>query len=184
MKKIFIILFFLIACNNNHTKSDNNNLPFWEVKFFVNEFNEPTDVGYITNTNPILGKFYGNNISKSELRVKIMIKERAIGIKFYENNKEKAVKSSMQEPIEYELKIKHDNKLIDFNFRGIHENEVVIISDIISTNHQEKLINLLKKGGKFHFQFVANDKNKKIYDFEIFDPSKSNFKNLYSKLNK
>ena len=99
------------------------------------------------------------------------------------DNKE-SIKVSMQEPIEYKINIKHNNNDIDFNFRGIHENDVVIISDIISTTHQTTLINLLKLGGKFHFHFEADDENKSVYDFEINDPSNFYFSKLYENLNK
>ena len=85
---------------------------------------------------------------------------------------------------EVKINIKHNNNDIDFNFRGIHENDVVIISDIISTTHQTTLINLLKLGGKFHFHFEADDENKSVYDFEINDPSNFYFSKLYENLNK
>ena len=185
MKKILFLLIFIIGCNNTtETKQKKNDLPFWEVKFFVNQLKELTDVGYITNINPILGTFHRNNVPKSPLKVKIMIKEKAIGIKLYENDDEQSIKVSMQEPIEYKINIKHNNNDIDFNFRGIHENDVVIISDIISTTHQTTLINLFKLGGKFHFHFEADDENKSVYDFEINDPSNFYFSKLYENLNK
>ena len=89
MKKILFLIIFIIGCNNdNEVNLKKNNSPFWEVKFFVNQLKEPTNVGYITNMNPILGTFHRNNTSTSTLKVKIMIKEKAIGIKLYENGEE------------------------------------------------------------------------------------------------
>jgi len=185
MKKILFLIIFIFGCNNdNEINLNKNNSPFWEVKFFVNQLKEPTNVGYITNMDPILGTFHRNNTSTSTLKVKIMIKEKAIAIKLYENGEKQSVKISMQEPIEYKINIKHDNNDIDFNFRGIHENDVVIISDIISTTHQTTLINLFKLGGKFQFHLETNDKNKSVYDFELNDPLNFHFSELYENLNK
>ena len=130
MKKLFWIVIFIIGCNKvDKTDLDNSYLEFWEVKYFVNQQNEPTDVGYVTNIHPILGTFSKLKEKDKPLRVKIMIKERAVGIKLYENNQEKAVKGNNQNPIEYELKIRHNDNEIDFSFKGINENEVVVIGE-------------------------------------------------------
>ena len=86
-----------------------------------------------------------------------MIKEKAIGIKLYENDNKESIKVSMQEPIEYKINIKHNNNDIDFNFRGIHENNVVIIEpwelggdtkgDIIYKYRGKAEVDFLKKKG-------------------------------------
>ena len=182
MKKVLFIIIFFIGCNNSldENTKNKNHLPFWEMRFFVNQFKEPTNVGYITNTSPIIGTFHKKNDHPQTLKAKIMIKENAIGIKLYENDNKQSVKATMQESIDYKINIKHNGKDIDFKFRGIHENDVVIISDIISTTHQKTLINLFKLGGKYHFYFESS--NKKIYEFEINDPAKNDFSTLYSNL--
>ena len=104
------------------------------------------------------------------------------GIKLYENKGDLAVKANKQDPLEYDMKIKHNNKKIDFIFKGINENDVVVIGDIISSAHQTTLINYLKMGGKFHFYLETINKNS-IYEFEINDQSKLGFLNNYNKLN-
>ena len=134
MKKILFLIIFIIGCNNtNETKQKKNDLPFWEVKF------------------------HRKNTPTSLLKVKIMIKEKAIGIKLYENDNKESIKVSMQEPIEYKINIKHNNNDIDFNFRGIHENNVVIIEpwelggdtkgDIIYKYRGKAEVDFLKKKG-------------------------------------
>ena len=56
MKKLLIILLLIVGCNEIDKKeTENSSLEFWEIKYFVNQDNEPTDVGYITNANPIIG---------------------------------------------------------------------------------------------------------------------------------
>ena len=163
----------------NSKKSD-----FWTIKYFVDQDYQPTDVGYITNTNPIVGSYSNSRIKNNVLEVKLMIKERAVGIKLYENAKKEPVKASNQFPTEYRMMIKHNDKNIDFTFRGINENNVVVIGDIISSNHQKTLINYLKKGGKLNFLLESkNDPKNSTYSFEINVQSKSIFSNLLNQLN-
>ena len=112
-----------------------------------------------------------------------MIKERVVGIKLYENAGDVSLKATKQYPIEYTMIITHNKNNIDFVFRGINENDIVVIGDIISSNHQTTLINYLKKGGEFHFYLEAkNDPNNSTYKFEINDQSKPDFINLLNKL--
>ena len=154
------------------------------IKYFVDQANQPTDVGYLTNINPIIGTFSNSTISDNPLKVKIMIKEKAVGIKLYENKGNLPVKANRQDPIEYEVILKHNNKKIDFIFRGINEKDLVVIGDIISSTHQTTLINYLKMGGKFNFYLeTKNDKNNSTYKFEINDQSRLGFINTFNKLN-
>ena len=55
-------------------------------------------------------------------------------------------------------KQKHNEKNIDFDFKGINENDVVIIGNIISSDQQTTLIKHLKLGGKFEFHMENNEK--------------------------
>ena len=189
MKKILLITLLIIGCQKNMEDineeiTSNSSLKFWEVKYFVNQNKEPTDVGYITNAKPIIGTYSNLNASNQKLKVKIMIKRKAIGIKLYENGGEIPIKGNMQNPIEYKINIKHNEKNIDFDFKGINENDVVIIGNIISSDQQTTLINHLKLGGKFEFYMENNEKNKSIYQFQINDLSNIAFSNLYDYLNK
>ena len=182
----FIFVLLIFGCSNIDKKEkDNSPLEFWEIKYFVNEFQKQTDVGYITNVNPIIGTFTNSKVVGNLLRVKMMIKENAVGIKLYEDGSSLAVKGTKQNPIEYAMSIKHNDENIEFLFRGINENDVVVIGNIISFNHQTTLINYLKKGGKFQFYLESkSDINKKIYRFDINDESHSGFLNIFEKLNK
>ena len=115
MKKLLIILLLIVGCDNKQKQSTHNNTSnYWMIKYFVNQDNQPTDVGYITNINPIIGTFSNSTFKENPLKVKIMIKERAVGIKLYENAGTVSVKANKQYPIEYNMTIKHDNNIIDY----------------------------------------------------------------------
>jgi len=187
MKKLILlsILFIFFCCSAKIDKQEarNYDLEFWQIKYFVNQDNEPTDVGYITNINPILGKFSTPNIYNNALKVKIMIKEKAIGIKLYENEQQLSVKGNKQDPIEYDIKVKRNDENIDFIFRGINETDLVVVGNIISSSHQDTLIDYLKMGGKFNFYLeTKNQRKNKIYEFEINDASTNGFINIFNRL--
>ena len=183
MKKLLFIILFSIGCNTSSVKEINNASPnFWEIKYFVNQQKEFTDVGYITNKNPIIGTYTNSQDKTNPLKAKIMIKDKAIGIKLYENGRESAIKGSKQEPIEYEIKVHHNNKNIDTIFRGINETDVIVVGNIISSTQQTILINYLKLGGKFQFHLKSS--NNKAYRFTIHDQSNLGFSNMLNSLNK
>ena len=184
MKKLILIALLIVGCDKIDKKeTENSSLEFWEIKYFVNQDNEPTDVGYITNANPIIGEFSTSKILNNALKVKIMIKERAVGIKLYENEQKLSVKGNKQDPIEYDIKVKRNDENIDFIFRGINETDLVVVGNIISSSHQDTLIHYLKMGGKFDFYLETNNQSKNImYKFQINDESPHGFINTFNKL--
>ena len=184
MIRRLIILLLIVGCEEIDKKeTENSSLEFWQIKYFVNQDNEPTDVGYITNANPIFGKFSTSKILNSTLKVKIMIKERAVGIKLYENEQNLSVKGNKQNPIEYDIKVKRNDENIDFIFRGINETDVVVVGNITSSSHQDTLIHYLKMGGKFDFYLETKNQSKNnIYEFGINDESPHGFINAFNKL--
>jgi len=185
MKKLVLLsILFMIGCDKIDKKEVKNSyLDFWQIKYFVNQNNEPTDVGYITNAKPIFGRFSTSKIHDNTLKVKIMIKERDVGIKLYENEQKVLVKGNKQDPIEYDIKVKRNDENIDFIFRGINETNLVVVGNIISSSHQDTLIHYLKMGGKFDFYLeTKNQRNNKIYEFEINDESPYGLINTFNKL--
>ena len=184
MKKLILIALLIAGCDKIDKKeTENSSLEFWKIKYFVNQYNEPTDVGYITNTNLIIGKFSTSKILNNALKVKIMIKERAVGIKLYENEQKLSVKGNKQDPIEYDIKVKRNDENIDFIFRGINETDLVVVGNIISSSHQDTLIHYLKMGGKFDFYLETKNQSKNnSYEFRINDESPHDFINAFNKL--
>ena len=184
MIRRLIILLLIVGCNEIDKKeTENSSLEFWEIKYFVNQDNEPTDVGYITNANPILGKFSTSKIHNNALKVKIMIKDRAVWIKLYENEQKLSVQGNKQDPIEYDIKVKRNDENIDFIFRGINETDVVVVGNITSSSHQDTLIHYLKMGGEFDFYLeTKNQSINNIYEFGINDESPHGFINAFNKL--
>jgi hypothetical protein len=183
MKKILIILFIALGCQTSEKKVFTlDSLGIWEVKYFVNEFKEPTNVGYITNSEPIKGQYKNVKISNAKLNVKVMIKEDAIAFKLYENESKISVKGNRNDAIEYDIKIKHNDTNVEFIFKAYNETDVVIVGNVISSEHQEKLISYFKLGGSLKFYLEEKNHQRTIYNFEIINDPIFGFNNAMDKL--
>ena len=68
---IFLVNILLYSCADykiEKKETENSYLDFWEIKYFVNQNNKPTDVGYITNAHTIIGQFSTSNILNNTLK--------------------------------------------------------------------------------------------------------------------
>ncbi len=183
MKKFLIILFLVCACQKNERKVyPPDSLGLWTIKYFVNEFKEPTDVGYITNIEPIKGEFINLQADGEKLNIKLMIKEDAIAFKLYEYEREDPVKGNRQNPIEYDITIQHNGIDIDFIFKAYNETDVAIVGNVISSEHQKKLIGYLKMGGLLKFNVKEKNNNRTLYTFSIINEPIYAFENAINKL--
>ena len=185
MKKILIILFIVFACQKNEKKVyPPDSLGLWTIKYFVNEFKEPTDVGYITNINPVKGEFINSESDGEKVNIKLMIKEDAIALKLYEYEREDPVKGNRQDPIEYDITIQHNDNDIDFVFKAYNETNVVIVGNVISSEHQKKLIGYLKMGGVLKFNVKEKNNNRTLYTFNLINEPIYAFENALKKITK
>ncbi len=183
MKKILILIIIVFACQKNQKQTfPIDSLGLWTIKYFVNEFKEPTDVGYITNLEPIKGYFTNSRFDNEKFNVKLMIKKDAIAFKLYEFESMNAVKGNKQDAIEYDIRIKHNDKNIDFVFKAYNETDVVIVGNVISSDHQKKLINYLKLGGLLRFELMEKNNNKTKYTFNLNNEPAFAFENALKKL--
>lgn len=55
-----------------------NNLGVWEIRYFVDDFGQPTNEGYITTEYSIYGKFSNTATENSDLRVVFIIDDKKI----------------------------------------------------------------------------------------------------------
>lgn len=91
-KKLLVIGLILITSNLNALadKVVKNDTGIWEICYYVNDFKEPTDKGYITNKNWIKGTFNNSATKNSKLNVDIIMRfsdkqdETLIKFNFYE----------------------------------------------------------------------------------------------------
>ena len=73
-----------------HTTSDGTcsrcgkSFSAWQISYYVDEFKNPADEAYITNTDVFLGTFSNSATTNSKLYVKILIDENDISIRLWE----------------------------------------------------------------------------------------------------
>ena len=183
MKKILIILLLVISCQKNEQKVyPPDSLGLWTIKYFKNEYQKMTDVGYITNLDPIKGTFGNSKVKSGSVNIKVMVKEDAIAFKLYEFDSKNAVKGNKQDAIEYALKIEHNGELVDYIFKAYNETDVVVIGNIISSDHEKELIKYLKMGGLIKFSLKEKNNNKSTYSFEIINEPTFGFNNAMEKI--
>ncbi len=73
-----------------------DNLGNWEIKYYVDDFGEPTKNGYITYHSRIIGEFSNSATSNSILSVVLLFNENDYNIKLYEYGGNHPVKDSDQ----------------------------------------------------------------------------------------
>lgn len=73
--------------------SDPTNTGIWEVRYYVDEFNNPTTEGYITTKDYVVGTFSNSATTNSELYVIWLIDKSDVAIKLVEYGRS-VVKSS------------------------------------------------------------------------------------------
>ena len=122
----------------------------WELKYFVDEFNEPTKDGYIIQYCD--GVFSNSATTDSKLTGKVMITakgELQVMLLEYGRNKVKSYSSSTKE---YRVKIKEDGK-DGIVFKGL----VGFYSDRLLFT-QPEVVNLLKSGKKLKVYIIEASK--------------------------
>mgnify|MGYP001347003215 CR=1 FL=1 len=151
-----------------------NNTGMWTVRYYVDEFGDPTSQGYISNTNLISGTFSNSATQNSDLNVRFLISNSSdISIKLFEYARKNPVKAYSAEDYRVRIRDKDGKKL-----------------DLIATNYSDRLSfnksdsrrvhNALIKGGYLKFNIYEMDTPINEYNFNI---SKADwYENAYRKL--
>jgi hypothetical protein len=151
-----------------------NNTGIWTVRYYVDDFGEPTKEGYISNTNFISGTFSNTATQNSALNVRFLISNSSdISIKLFEYAGNNPVKA--YDPDSYKILVQDKDgnrlKLSATNY-----------SDRLSFNKTDsrKVHKILMKGGKIKFKIYEIDTPTTEYDFTI---QKADwYENAYTKL--
>ena len=152
-----------------------NNTGMWDIRYYVDSFNEPTKERYIANDELIKGTFENSATSNSDLTVQILItSSNDISIKLYEYADNNEVKGSYNYPTSYFVYVKdsEDKKYI-LNAKNK--------SDRLEFNASDSLIlhKLFLKGKIIKF-YIREFEGSSIYNFNILNPEW--YDNAYRKL--
>tara|TARA_B100000767_G_C19549535_1_gene444350 strand:+ start:78 stop:704 length:627 start_codon:yes stop_codon:yes gene_type:complete len=152
----------------------------WEVKYFVDDFGDPTSQGYITNKKNLEGQFSNSAATNAKLVAYfIAIDSSSIALKLFEYGSS-VVKAYSTD--NYSVRIKDDNgETYSLNGNIYKGGDRLFIDDSYKKKHVSKLHHILLKGGKL--TIVIKEAEYSLTSYKLsFDAS--GYKNAYNQLYK
>lgn len=147
----------------------------WSVKFYVDEFGNPTSKGYITNKYWIKGKFSNSATTNASLNVAFLIDKSDIAIKLYEYAGNNAVKAYSTTEYTVTMQDKNGKK---YSFKATeYKNGDRLYLD---SQGESYFLNAVRAGGPISIHIKENKYGLNTYLFTVEDPSY--FDNAYNKL--
>ncbi|PKQ60134.1 hypothetical protein BZG02_20615 [Labilibaculum filiforme] len=138
-----------------------NNTGMWSVRYYVDEFGEKTNQGYISNSLSIKGSFSNTATQDSRLNVDFLISNSSkISFQLYEYAGNNPVKAYSSESYRVLIQDKDGNR---------HKLTATNYSDRLSFDKtsSRKVHGILMKGGTIKFKVVEIDTPTTEYDFTI-----------------
>jgi len=157
--------------------SDPTNTGMWEIRYYVDEFDNPTTEGYITNTKWIWGTFNNSATTNSDLKVKWLIDKDSIALKLFEYGSYQ-VKNSWIEAQDYSI------AMLDPNGNKTNWTGYMLSGGdriyLRGSDTYKKIIDTFSLNGSVTFRIVESDNQTTNYLFKMEDTSF--FANAYSML--
>ena len=142
-----------------------NSFGFWKVKYYVDDFGDPTHQGYIRTK--LEGKFSNSATTNAKLNVKFLIESESVSIMLYEYADNHPINGKISTK-EYDILIKHNGIKVNYGFSGRNWSDRIVLDKAKSLT----LIKLFKKGGKFQFNIKEEGNySQSTYRFTIDDAS-------------
>lgn len=172
---------------NNNDKTTQSTKPVWQVTQYVDEFERPINLFYVTNLEYIKGVFSNTATNNSLLKVSIII-DYDPDLSYYSDSKtqillflyeygNKQLKSSIQE--EFTIKIL-DTKGNVFETTGIlYQDRIFVGGYEKNENTVNKILDILRQPGSVVF-YLSSNKYIREYQFTIEDTG--NFKDVYASI--
>lgn len=154
------------------------NLGIWKINYFVDDFGEPTNEGYITTEDPIYGTFSNTATQDSRLRVRFIIAgKKSVAIKLFEydgNNPVKGYEDSYKVLVQDK-----DGKRYEL-YASNWDSDRLTFSSYGNNSDAEKFHNILMQGGNIKVRIIDRDRSSTQYNFTINNADW--YENAYYKL--
>lgn len=171
---------------NSESNSGSNGI--WKINYYVDSFGDPTNEGYITNSDIIVGTFSNSATTDSELGVSFLITNKDdIAIKLYEYMNNNPVKDDGL----YVVSIK-DSSNKTYSLNAFNSSDRLVFSEsgfydetgnkLLEKSHAVMMWKLLIKGEELKFNIQKSDTPTTIYNFSI--PKTNGLEQLYLELTK
>lgn len=156
--------------------NDPTNTGIWEVRYYVDEFQNPTDKGYISTKSPVKGTFSNSATTDSELSVIWLIDKKNVAIKLAEYGRS-IVKSSYDTTSYSILMLDPDGKKVSMNGTMRRGGDRIYIEE----SNEATVLDALSRNGSVTFKITEEGKYaSSSYLFKMEDTSF--FSNAYNML--
>ncbi|MBQ9762266.1 MAG: hypothetical protein IJV82_04215 [Oscillospiraceae bacterium] len=148
----------------------------WELYYYVDEFQQPTNDGYVANGSYFVGTFSNSATTNSRLYVTVLADEEDIAFFLYEYGSYQVKNASSRYSDEYEITMKLSNGT-KYEMTGT----MYAGGDrlFVDSSYRSKVLNALKSGEEVSFYIVFADYTTSTY---LFTVQTNNFAEEYSKL--
>ncbi len=166
MRKFFIVLLCLAVMASTAVAEDVKS-GAWVKKYYVDDFNDPTDEWYITTA--LSGTFSNTAATNSELNGVIIVDSDSIAFVLYEYGQYRVINDGLSDKPEfYHVKIKDPaGKVYDFEGLIPSNGDRIFISD----RYRQQVARILQGSGTVKFSVTPTDKSLPKYVFSIKDTS-------------
>lgn len=158
-------------------------LGIWELTYYVDKFQMPTDEAYIRNTYLLNGTFSNTATNNSKLRIRFLIDEGSVAFMLYEYGDNQVKNGYSSDNEDYNIYVL-DSTGVQHKFWGyIRPNGDRIFIDDETYNLRETsadFLNILKQGGQIRFYVEESDRTSTQYNFTI--DNATGFAAAYDKL--
>lgn len=188
---VMVLVFSFSACGNDSIEREDNSPisnnaaisetndaeqskteGIWDIYYYVDEFDEPTDERYIDLKEDVKGVFSNSATTNSELYVGFAIDENEVGIFLYEYDYDFPLKGDFSDE-EYTISLKKENGEKATIAGKLFEDDDRIT---IKGDDKKTFIDFLCGEEKFKVYIENNEYSGNNYLFEL---SPSNFSQLY-----
>lgn len=159
--------------NNAETEEEYS---LWQTRYYVDNFNQPTDEGYVSNLTYFIGSFNNSATTDSLLYVEVVVDEEDITFFLYEYGRNQVKNSSSSYDDIYNITMRTDDGT-DYNFTGV----VYCGGDrlFIDQTYVPEVIAALSQDGNTSFYIEDAERITTNYLFTI---TSSNFAKQYAEL--
>ena len=150
----------------------------WEIKYYVDDFGDPTDTGFITNTDLIKGTFSNSATTNSLLYAYFLVNGKGdIAVKLFEYGSSEVNAYSTEY---YEVKVKDSNGTVHSLPATIFEGgDRLYIDSAARKNKISKMHNLMVEGGELQVVIISPSSYPSTYKFSI---NADGYKNAFDAL--
>lgn len=148
----------------------------WELYYYVDEFQQPTNDGYVANTYYFVGSFSNSATTNSRLYVTMLADKEDIAFFLYEYGTHQVKNSSSNYTDEYSITMKlSDGTKYEMTGTMYCGGDRLFVD----SNYRSRVLNALKSGEEVSFYIVYSEYTTSTY---LFTVQTNNFAEKYGKL--